>query len=71
LTSNPATDKRPSDTVDLLTLCTPGGAEKFFRAAGHDLRDPKPDNWALTPAAMAQAAAIAGQTFLGPPKADA
>jgi quercetin dioxygenase-like cupin family protein len=60
-----------SDTVDLLTLCTPGGIEKFFRAAGHDPRNPKPDNWALTPATMAQAAALVGQTILGPPRTDA
>jgi quercetin dioxygenase-like cupin family protein len=60
-----------SDTVDLLTLCTPGGIEKFFRAAGHDPRNSKPDNWALTPATMAQAAALVGQTILGPPRTDA
>jgi quercetin dioxygenase-like cupin family protein len=60
-----------SETVDLLTICTPSGIEKFFRAAGHDLRDPKPDNWALTPATLAQAAAATGQTILGPPKTDA
>jgi quercetin dioxygenase-like cupin family protein len=60
-----------SDTVDLLTMCTPGGVEKFFRAAGHDLRNPKPDGWALTPATMARAAAVGGQTILGPPRTDA
>lgn len=53
--------------VDLLTLCTPAGIEAFFRAAGWDVSQPKPDGWALTPAAMATAAAAHGQKILGPP----
>lgn len=53
--------------VDLLTLCTPAGIESFFRAAGWDVSQPKPDGWALTPAAMAAAAADHGQKILGPP----
>jgi mannose-6-phosphate isomerase-like protein (cupin superfamily) len=34
--------------ADLLTICTPAGAEKFFRSAGRDLATPKPSNWALS-----------------------
>jgi quercetin dioxygenase-like cupin family protein len=54
--------------ADLLTICTPAGAEKFFRTAGHDLATPKPSNWALNPAAMAAAAASTGVQIVGPPR---
>lgn len=57
-----------SDTVDLLTICTPSGIEDFFRLAGHDLSVPKPDGWALTPPVLAAAAARTGQEILGPPR---
>jgi quercetin dioxygenase-like cupin family protein len=56
-----------SDEVDLLTLCVPSGIEGFFRAAGHDLTEPKPEGWQLTPASMAAAAAAFGQRIIGPP----
>jgi quercetin dioxygenase-like cupin family protein len=56
-----------SETADMLAVCTPGGTEAFFRAAGWDLSRPKPDGWQITPASMAAAAAATGQTILGPP----
>ena len=31
-----------SDHFDVITLCTPAGIERFFRAAGWDLSKPKP-----------------------------
>jgi quercetin dioxygenase-like cupin family protein len=58
-----------SPTVDMLAVCTPAGVENFFRAAGWDLSQPKPDGWEITPATMAAAAHVAGQTILGPPLA--
>lgn len=58
-----------SPTVDMLAVCTPAGTEDFFRAAGWDLSRPRPDGWAITPAAMAAAAEATGQTILGPPLA--
>lgn len=57
-----------SETVEILTLCTPAGIEGFFRAAGHDLREPKPEGWAMTPATMAAAMAQHGGRIIGPPK---
>jgi quercetin dioxygenase-like cupin family protein len=56
-----------SETVDMLGLCIPAGEEEFFRAAGWDLSQPKPEGWAITPERMAAAAAVTGQTILGPP----
>jgi quercetin dioxygenase-like cupin family protein len=58
-----------SETVDMLGLCIPAGQEEFFRAAGWDLSQPKPDGWAITPESMAKAAAATGQKILGPPLA--
>lgn len=57
-----------SETADLLGICTPAGFEGFFRAVGHDLSQPKPDSWAITPAAMGEAVARYGGRVLGPPK---
>jgi quercetin dioxygenase-like cupin family protein len=56
-----------SDEVDLLTLCVPSGIEGFFRSAGWDLAEPKPEGWQLSPASMAAAAAAFGQRIIGPP----
>ena len=58
-----------SERVDMLTICTPAGAEGFFREAGRDLSLPRPDGWAMTPDAMAEAASHHGLTILGPPPA--
>jgi quercetin dioxygenase-like cupin family protein len=56
-----------SDEVDLLTLAVPSGIEDFFRMAGRDLAEPKPEGWQLTPASLAAAAAEFGQRIIGPP----
>jgi quercetin dioxygenase-like cupin family protein len=53
--------------ADLLTICTPSGSEGFFRAAGRDVRSPRPEDWAITPASLAAAAAAHGLQILGPP----
>lgn len=58
-----------SETVDVLAVCLPSGVEDFFRAAGWDLSQPKPEGWVISPASMAAAAASSGQTILGPPLA--
>lgn len=60
-----------SDEVELLTICTPGGFEKFLRAAGWDLSRPIPADWDIDTSSLAQAAEASGQKVLGPPlKAD-
>ncbi|GLZ50192.1 cupin [Actinomycetospora sp. NBRC 106375] len=56
-----------SATADLLTVCTPGGMEAFYRAAGWDLREPVPEDWAVDMAALSAAAEACGQRVLGPP----
>lgn len=56
-----------SDEVDLLTLAVPSGMEGFFRTAGRDLAEPKPEGWQQTPASLAAAAAEFGQRIIGPP----
>ncbi|GGJ71578.1 cupin [Streptomyces brasiliensis] len=57
-----------SDTADLLMIATPGGIEGMFRHAGRDVRTPRPDNFKLDPAKMAEAADLYGQIVLGPPR---
>lgn len=64
----PHTYRITQDGTDMLTICTPGGMDNFFRAAGHDVSTPKPAGWAITPATLGAAAAAAGQQILGPPK---
>jgi quercetin dioxygenase-like cupin family protein len=58
---------RMTADTELLTICTPAGVEKFFRAAGHDLSTPKPSNWEITPATVAAATEGTGVQILGPP----
>lgn len=58
-----------SDTVDMLSVCDPAGMEDFFRAAGWDLTDPRPENWAVDLARLQAAAEATGQRVLGPPLA--
>ena len=60
---------RITSDADMLTICTPAGAENFFRAAGHDTAAPKPEGWTITPATLAAAAATTGLQILGPPPA--
>jgi quercetin dioxygenase-like cupin family protein len=57
-----------SPEVDLLTLCTPSGMEHFFRNAGRDLSEPRPDGWEVTLEALVEAAKVGGQEILGPPR---
>ena len=64
----PHTYRVTQDGTDLLTICTPGGMDSFFRSAGHDRSKPKPEGWAITPATLGAAAAAVGQQILGPPK---
>jgi mannose-6-phosphate isomerase-like protein (cupin superfamily) len=64
----PHTYRVTSPEVDMLTICTPSGMEGFFRAAGRDLRDPRPEGWSLSMEMMAQAAKAGGQEILGPPR---
>lgn len=59
-----------SDHIDVITLCTPAGMDRFFRAAGWDLSRPKPDGWELTPAMLVAAAEREGQRIIGPPLAE-
>jgi quercetin dioxygenase-like cupin family protein len=64
----PHTYRIDSPTARMLTVCTPGGLEGFFRQAGRDRATPKPDGWVLTPQTMGAALAAHGGTILGPPK---
>lgn len=57
-----------SDTADLLMIATPAGIEGMFRHAGRDITTPRPENFALDPAKMAEAADLYGQIILGPPR---
>lgn len=63
----PHTYRVTSPNADMLTLCTPGGFEEFFRTAGHDLSRPKPEGWAMSPPALAEAMATHGGQIVGPP----
>lgn len=58
---------RITSDAEMLALSTPSGLEGFFRGAGHDRSEPKPEGWAITPETMGKAAAANGQTILGPP----
>ena len=57
-----------SPEVDLLTICTPSGMEDFFRAAGRDVREPRPEGWDVSMGALVAAAVAGGQEILGPPR---
>lgn len=57
-----------SPEVDLLTICTPSGMEDFFRAAGRDVREPRPQDWDVSMEALLAAAEAGGQQILGPPR---
>lgn len=56
-----------SEEADMLTLCTPGGMEEFFRGAGHDLDRIGDAGWEVSMADLVAAAASGGQEILGPP----
>lgn len=56
--------------AELITICNPSGMERFFERAGWDLaQGAPPEDWAVTPAALQDAAAAGGQVVLGPPLA--
>jgi len=57
-----------SDTADLLMIATPAGIEGMFRQAGRDLTSPRPEDFAITPDKLAEAAENYGQVILGPPR---
>jgi quercetin dioxygenase-like cupin family protein len=59
---------RMTADTELLTICTPAGVEKFFRAAGHDVTTAKPSGWEITPATVAAATEGTGVQILGPPR---
>jgi quercetin dioxygenase-like cupin family protein len=59
---------RMTADTELLTICTPAGVEKFFRAAGHDVSTPKPSGWEISPATVAAATEGTGVQILGPPR---
>lgn len=60
---------RVIEDAHVLTLCTPAGLEGFFRSAGHDLSQPRPEGFAITPATMGPALEQHGGRILGPPPA--
>lgn len=53
--------------AETLTITTPGGLEAFFRAAGRDVREPRPEGWQVSFDVLAQASEAAGQTILAAP----
>ena len=57
-----------SDTADLLMITTPGGIEGMFQHAGRDITTPRPNDFAITPERLAEAAEKYGQVILGPPR---
>ena len=57
------------EDAHVLTLATPAGLEGFFRSAGHDLSQPRPDDFAITPATMTAALERHGGRIVGPPPA--
>jgi quercetin dioxygenase-like cupin family protein len=64
----PHTYRIDSDKAEMLTICTPGGLEGFFRTAGRDLAHPVPEGWEITPKTLGAALAAHGGQVLGPPK---
>jgi len=58
-----------SDTAEVITVCNSAGMEEFFRAAGWDLSNPQPQDWAVDVEAIRSAAQDCGQRVLGPPLA--
>ena len=59
-----------SDGTRAFNICTPGGLEGFFREVGHDLLEPPPEGWSISPAVLGQIAAKHGTTIVGPPKGE-
>ncbi|MFI6426577.1 cupin domain-containing protein [Promicromonospora sp. NPDC050880] len=63
------TAHRITADAETLTVTTPGGAEAFYRAAGRDVRLPRPDGWEVPFDALTRASEAAGQTILAAPLA--
>ena len=59
-----------ADRTRILNICTPSGVENFFRAAGWDLSQPKPDGWAISQQILAESAARHGVRITGPPRTE-
>lgn len=57
-----------SPTADLLMVNTPAGIEGMFRKTGRDKATPRPEGYAIDPAAMGAAAEEFGNVVLGPPR---
>lgn len=53
--------------AETLAVTTPGGLESFFRMAGRDVTQPRPDGWQVSYEVMGQAADATGQTILAAP----
>jgi quercetin dioxygenase-like cupin family protein len=66
----PHTYRMTSDYIDVITLCTPAGLERFFRAAGWDLSKPKPSDWEITPNMLAESVTHHPHRIIGPPLAE-
>lgn len=58
---------RITSDAETLAITTPGGLETFFRTAGRDVRQPRPDGWQVSFDVVAQASEAAGQTILAAP----
>ncbi|GHF70736.1 hypothetical protein GCM10017566_50690 [Amycolatopsis bartoniae] len=46
----------------------PAGLEKMFRHAGRDLREPRPEGFGIRMERLVEAAELAGNVVLGPPR---
>jgi quercetin dioxygenase-like cupin family protein len=57
-----------SEKADLLLIAPPGGLEKMFRHAGRDLREPRPEGFGIPAQLLVEAAELAGNVVLGPPR---
>lgn len=57
-----------SERADLLVIATPGGLEQMFRHAGRDITTPRPDGFEISPQLLAEAAELAGNLVIGPPR---
>lgn len=57
-----------SQKADLLMINTPAGIEGMFRYSGRDKSTPRPDDFEISPARMAEGADKFGQVILGPPR---
>jgi quercetin dioxygenase-like cupin family protein len=52
---------RITSDAETLAITTPGGLESFFRMAGRDASQPRPDGWQISYEVMGQASDATGQ----------